>query len=78
MGVLASEEQCRACLEKIIDCSADRLEDHYSMGDMIGEGRFSKVYAGVCARARMRRAGWRLPRRRGGPTLRPTPLAPCR
>lgn len=51
MGVLASEEQCRACLEKIIDCAADTLEDLYSMGGMIGEGRFSKVYAGVSERA---------------------------
>ena len=43
-------------LEKIIDCSADNLEDHYSIGNMIGEGRFSKVYAGGRARARSRRS----------------------
>ena len=52
MGILASEEACASLLEKLIDCSADNLEDHYSMGNMIGEGRFSKVYAGVRARAR--------------------------
>ena len=63
MGVLASEEQCRECLEKIIDCAADTLEDLYSMGGMIGEGRFSKVYAGVRARL---------------PSSQPAPESPAR
>ena len=38
MGPLASEESARELLERIIDCKADALEDHYSMGNMIGEG----------------------------------------
>ena len=49
MGPYASESDLAALLERIIDCSADSLEDLYTIGSMIGEGRFSKVFSGVRA-----------------------------
>ena len=73
MGQLTSEGAAQECLEKIVDTTVDDLSDTYKMGDVIGEGRFSKVYSAVCApllivctndmHARSAKASW-TPRKR--------------
>ena len=42
----ASESDAASILESIVDCGAESVDEHYNVGKVIGEGRFSKVYAG--------------------------------
>ena len=44
MGKLATEEDCSASLEALVDVAVEDFGARYAMGDCIGEGRFSKVY----------------------------------
>ena len=47
MGPMGGPESLESSLRKLCDVNVDRLESLYSIGNVIGEGRFSKVYQGV-------------------------------
>jgi serine/threonine protein kinase len=55
MGRLSSNNECNERLKQIVNATVKKPDELYNMGEVIGEGRFSKVYEGVrAARSRSR------------------------
>lgn len=57
MGGFPAEQALSESLSELVDSSVDALEKAYSIGDVIGEGRFSKVYSGIGTEASKTGAG---------------------
>jgi len=47
MGRLSSNNECNERLKQIVNATVKKPDELYNMGEVIGEGRFSKVYEGV-------------------------------